>query len=384
MSHSQLDFFAQEDPAAQALTQPKRRTSTVRRRVVDPLAVAAAAEPVVAPEAVPAVAAVAAVAATPATVSTTTLSRSEALETMALQLEADIDYRVLRRLKPCLEWPLANPLNAPFSSPQSICHVVILDLETTGLDHHKDRLMEMALLRVNVDVATGMPVGVVQVYDGLEDPGIPIPSEVQELTGIIPNMVQGQRLDEKRIAELLQGVHLVIAHNAGFDRPFAEARIPRFRELAWACSVVEIPWKMQGYRSAALESLALDWGWFYDAHRAEMDCHALLAVLAKPLPQTDITGLGHLLDQLHHPAYNVSATNAPFDAKDKLKMRGYRWSAEKKVWHTFILGAENLHAELDWLKAHIYLFRSAVVQVERLDARVRYSGRSGELQYHPL
>lgn len=383
MSHSQLDFFAtgEGDPSPLEPMQPKRRTHAARRRVAAPVEVVPETPPqAVETASVP----VAAASLPPAAAPSVAPSRSDTLESMALQLEADIDYRVLRRLKPCLDWPPTNPLNTPFSSAQSICHVVILDLETTGLDHHKDRLMEMALLRVDVDVATGMPVGTVQVYDGLEDPGIPIPSEVQELTGIIPNMVQGQRLDERRITELLQGVHLVIAHNAGFDRPFAEARIPRFRELAWACSVVEIPWKMQGYRSAALESLALDWGWFYDAHRAEMDCHALLAVLAKPLPQTDITGLGHLLDQLHHPAYNVSATNAPFDAKDKLKTRGYRWSAEKKVWHTFILGAETLHAELDWLKAHIYLFRSAVVQVERLDARVRYSGRGGELQYHPL
>ena len=35
-----------------------------------------------------------------------------------------------------------------------------------------------------------------------------------------------------------------------------------------------------GQGSAKLESLALACGWFYDAHRAETDCHALLAVLA--------------------------------------------------------------------------------------------------------
>lgn len=374
----QLDFFA-ADPAGLELTQPKRR-SAVRQRLAP--VVPLAAEPVLpTPAPTPKPPSPSLPPSAPFT-PVIALSKSDTLESMALELEAHLDYRVLRRLKPCMDWIF--PSDAPFSSPQSTCHIVILDTETTGLDHSKDRLMELALLRVEVDVATGLPVGRVQVYDGLEDPGIPIPSEIQELTGIIPNMVQGQRLDEKRIAELLQGVHLVIAHNAGFDRPFAEARIPRFRELAWACSVVEIPWKAQGYRSAALESLALDWGWFYDAHRAEMDCHALLAVLAKPLPQTDITGLGHLLEQLQHPAYNVSATNAPFDAKDKLKARAYRWSAEKKVWHTFVLGADALHAELEWLKGHIYLFRSAVVQVERMDARVRYSGRSGELQYHPL
>ena len=108
-----------------------------------------------------------------------------------------------------------------------MCRVVVLDTETTGLDQSKDKIMELALLRVDVDRATGLPVGAVQVYDGLEDPGMPIPPEVQEITGITPDMVQGQRLDEDRIAALLDGVDLVIAHNAGFDRPFCEARIAR-------------------------------------------------------------------------------------------------------------------------------------------------------------
>ena len=139
------------------------------------------------------------------------------IEAMAVTLESHPDYRVIRRLKPRLEWPAAGE--------QGVCRVVVLDTETTGLDQSRDKIMELALLRVDVDLASGLPVGAVQVYDGLEDPGMPIPREVQEITGITPAMVQGQRLDEVRIAELLAGADLVIAHNAGFDRPFAEARL---------------------------------------------------------------------------------------------------------------------------------------------------------------
>jgi DNA polymerase-3 subunit epsilon len=169
--------------------------------------------------------------------------------------------------------------------------------------------MELALLRVDIDRASGLPAGAVQVYDGLEDPGIPIPKEVQDITGITPAMVQGQKLDEARIAALLQDVDLVIAHNAGFDRPFVEARLGGFRELKWACSFADIPWKAQGRKSAKLESLAQDMGWFYDAHRAEMDCHALLAVLAVHLPQRPHTGLAHLVEQADKPSYRLMATH---------------------------------------------------------------------------
>lgn len=297
-------------------------------------------------------------------------------ESLARVLDAHPDYRVLRRLQPRLQWP-------PAADGQGVCRVVVLDTETTGLDQSREKIIELALLRVDVDLATGLPVGDVEVYDGLEDPGIPIPKEIEGITGISNAMVKGQRLDEARVAQLLDGVDLVIAHNAGFDRPFAEARLPRFRELAWACSFADIGWKDYGRGSAKLESLALEMGWFYDAHRAEMDCHALLAVLASPLPQQAHTGLAHLVAQGRKPSYRLQATGAPFDAKDLLKARGYRWNAEQKVWHTRLGDEAALQAECDWLRTQVYR-RAATVQVEKLDAAVRYSSRAGDVVQQPL
>ena len=298
------------------------------------------------------------------------------IESLARALEAHGDYRVLRRLKPRLSWPPA--------SGGGICRVVVLDTETTGLDHSKDKIIELALLRVDIDLATGLPVGEVQVYDELEDPGIPIPREVQEITGINNEMVKGQRLDDAKVTALLDGVDLVIAHNAGFDRPFCEARLAAFSKLAWACSFADIPWREQGKRSSKLESLAQDQGLFYDAHRAETDCHALLAVLAAQLPQFPHTGLAHLVEQAKKPSYRLMATNAPFDAKDKLKARGYRWNADQKVWSTRAGDSKSLEAEFVWLKENAYHQRSAVVQFEKLDASMRYSSRPGEMLYHQL
>ena len=274
------------------------------------------------------------------------------------------------RAKPA---PLRAPGLAPTTSLLEQLPVVAATVATTGSCSSSE-----------VDRATGLPVGAVQVYDGLEDPGMPIPPEVQEITGITPDMVQGQRLDEDRIAALLEGVDLVIAHNAGFDRPFCEARIARFKELSWACSFAEINWKEQGRSSAKLESLALELGWFYDAHRAEMDCHALLAVLAATLPRASHTGMAQVLLQSSKPSYRLQATNAPFDAKDKLKARGYRWGAEQRVWHTRVGDPKALQAEFEWLKENAYNQRAVVVQFEKLDARVRYSSRPVETLYHQL
>ena len=299
------------------------------------------------------------------------------LEEMAKALHAHPDYRVTRRLVPRLRWPSAV-------SGQDLWTVLILDTETTGLDHTKDKIIELAFVRVDIDRNTGYPVGDAVVYDELEDPGITIPKEIEGITGITQAMVSGRSLDEVRIAELTQNVHLVIAHNAAFDRPFVEQRLPQFKDLNWACSFADISWKSQGHSSAKLESLALAMGWFYDAHRAEMDCHALLAVLTVPLQAQARTGCAQLIEVAQQPSFRLQATNAPFDAKDKLKVRGYRWNAEQKVWGTRLSDVNALQAEYIWLKEHAYHQRGAVVQVEKLDACIRYSARPGEIFYHQL
>jgi DNA polymerase-3 subunit epsilon len=298
------------------------------------------------------------------------------LEAMAQQLEAQGDFRVLRRLKPLLHWPGA--------AAAAVTRVVVLDTETTGLDHGKERIIELAMLRVDIDNATGRPVGAVQVYDGLEDPGKPIPPEVVALTGIHDADVQGRHLDEARVAELLEGVDLIIAHNAGFDRPFVERRLARFAQVNWACSFADIDWKAQGRASAKLESLAQAHGWFYDAHRAEMDCHALLAMLAQQLPHEPHTGLAHLLQAVARPHYVLQASNAPFEAKDKLKARGYRWNAEQRVWHIRLKTDAQLSAECAWLKDQVYGQRRALVQLEQQDALVRFSNRPGVVTHQQL
>jgi DNA polymerase-3 subunit epsilon len=298
------------------------------------------------------------------------------VESMAQLVQAHPDYRVLRRLKPCLDWPGAVG--------GQLLQVVLLDTETTGLDRSKDKIIELAMLRVAVDAQTGTPVGRVSVYDALEDPGQPIPREVQALTGINNAMVRGQRLDEPGIERMLAGADLIVAHNAAFDRPFAEARLPGFSALPWACSIADIDWKAQGRSSARLENLANAMGLFYDAHRAEMDCHALLAVLAAPLPGLTHTGLAHLLRAAARPSFRLQASGAPFEAKDLLKNRSYRWNKDLRVWHTSLADEEALQAECEWLKAFVYGQGGAQVLIEKLDASSRYSARPGTTQQRAL
>jgi DNA polymerase III subunit epsilon len=289
-------------------------------------------------------------------------------EAMAQVLSQHPDFRILRRLVPQTDY---GPLNG-----QHTQRVIVLDTETTGLDARNEKIIELAMLSVLVDTATGLPVGPVTVYESFEDPGKPIPPQITDITGIDDSMVQGQRIDDAAVTTLVEQADLIIAHNAGFDRPFVEARLPVFARKAWNCSFVGIDWKKEGSGSAKLEFLASERGWFYDAHRAQVDCHALLQVLSSPLSD-GVTGLTRLLQGAGQNRYKLRATGAPFEAKDKLKSRGYRWDGEGRVWWCSLSSDELLQAECTWLRAEVYGQRKAQVQLEALDSLVQFSSRTG-------
>ena len=64
----------------------------------------------------------------------------------------------------------------------------------------------------------------------------------------------------------------VIAHNAGFDRKFAEKAFDVFATKTWACSMTQVPWTEERFEGAKLECLAMKSGFFYDGNRAAVDC----------------------------------------------------------------------------------------------------------------
>lgn len=65
-------------------------------------------------------------------------------------------------------------------------------------------------------------------------------------------------------------------------------------------------------------------------------CHALLEVLARPVGEGNKTSFAELLQSSARWHVRICAEHAPFDMKDHLKARGYRWSdgsdGRPKAW----------------------------------------------------
>jgi DNA polymerase-3 subunit epsilon len=292
------------------------------------------------------------------------------LEALAARLTAHPDYRVLRRLDTTRQRPaLAGP---------TVRRAAIVDTETTGTDATTDKVIELAIVVFEYCHVSGTVGRVLDTYDGLEDPGIPIPPASTAIHGITDAMVAGQRIDDARVAGLLEPVGLVIAHNAGFDRKFLEPRLPVFATLPWGCSWLEVPWSDAGITSSKLEYLAYRYGFFYDGHRAEADCRALLEVLSQPFGETGGTALKVLLDSARTPSFRLWANNSPFETKDVLRKRGYWWDATRRCWSCEVRSPARVQEELAWLRDAVYAGKSVVIEQDEFDAKTRYSERDGQ------
>ena len=209
------------------------------------------------------------------------------LAALAEALVRSGNYRVLRRLV---------PRAASIPSTDQVCRTgIILDVETTGLDQQKDEIIELGMVKFDY-LPDGSVAGLRDVFTSFNEPSCPIPSEVTALTGITDDMVADQRIDEAAVSAFVADAVIVIAHNAGFDRKFAERYWPVFERKAWGCSATEIEWRKHGFEGSRLGYLLNGAGLFHQAHRAVDDCHALLEILALELPTIGASALATLLE----------------------------------------------------------------------------------------
>ncbi len=244
------------------------------------------------------------------------------------------NYKVLERIPlTTIDENASFPILLSTVSDDSI-PMIILDFETTGLSFINDKVIELAMLKVSYSPKQQKIVEINGIFDKYEDPGIKISPKITELTGITDDMVRGQYITTQEVASFINGCDnanqsfpVIVSHNAAFDRKFFERRFPQLTNYPWACSIKDVNWDKYGFNSYKQEFIAYKLGYFYEAHRAIVDCQALAFILNQ-LPDA----LADLYHNVFENTYVIALTGNTYDIKDKLKQMRFIWSQANRYW----------------------------------------------------
>jgi DNA polymerase III subunit epsilon len=212
--------------------------------------------------------------------------------------------------------------------PDSARLAALVDVETTGFSSARDRIVEFAGVLFAFDPKSGRVLAIIGEYTALNDPGVPIPTRATEVHGIDQHMVQGHRLDHKKIDHLLADAEFVVAHNAEFDFGFLSLVSAVARSKPWRCSINGVSWASEGHDSTNLQTLLDSYGINPGtAHRALDDVLSTLDLLNRR-------------DSSGHRYLKQLADSPPEGFTERASNSGRRKTAagcKISIWHSMML-----------------------------------------------
>lgn len=199
--------------------------------------------------------------------------------------------------------------------------IVVVDLETTGLDPDKDRIIEVALLRYNLD-------GSIQEWSSLVHPQRNIPSKTIAIHHITDNMVQHAPLFEnlaKRIRDDMEGC-IFVGHNVEFDFQFLQKAYAKTQfdmpNIVAKIDTLAISRRIYNFPRNDLQSLIVRFGLHAKvAHRASHDAYntyQIFRMMMQNLPSEE-----------SNPTTSIQNIENLFDV--------YARNSDKRTEHTSIL-----------------------------------------------
>lgn len=228
---------------------------------------------------------------------------------------------------------------------------MFFDLETTGLDVEKDRVIEIAIIKVFPDKKQ-------ERFESFVNPGRPLPPEIIELTGISEDMVADAPVFNELttpISNLIKESDLAGYNISNFDVPMLQAEFKR-------CGL-PLPGPTDRAIVDPLEILkkqevrTLSWAYqFYlgdertEGHRSMQDTEATMEVLRAQIKRYDLKGSAAAIQSEIRYPYLDSGKRLKMEG-DKVminfgKYRGKALAYVKKVdpdymdWMTENLGPE--------------------------------------------
>lgn len=173
------------------------------------------------------------------------------------------------------------------ATPWLDCKIAFLDVETTGRDSQKDRVIELGIV-------IGHQGEVIERHGWMINPGIPVSPEASAVHGIKDSDLEGKPSFHEIAPEVVRalGGCVPAAYNAEFDKSFLLAELERAqvrpeqpppavrREIVWLDPLTFARELYKEEESRALGEMAARLGiQLENAHRATDDAEAALRVL---------------------------------------------------------------------------------------------------------
>ena len=214
-------------------------------------------------------------------------------------------------------------------------------------------------------------------YDGLEDPGVPIPPSSTAIHGITDAMVAGQRIDDQAGRSCSRGwgsssrtTQDSTASSWSRDcrcSPRCRGRVrgPRCRGVTRGSRVRSSSTSRIGTGSSTTGT-----GRRSIASRCSRCCAGRSVSRAHRAQGAARLGAGAV----------VPAVGEQFAVRveGRARKRGYWWDAPKRCWYGEFRSREEIEAELPWLRETVFGGKSVALDLDEFDARTRYSGREGK------
>ena len=191
--------------------------------------------------------------------------------------------------------------------------LVFLDIETTGGSHTRDRITEVALIKIeDGEVAV--------TWETLINPETPIPRQITTLTGISDEMVKHAPKFEEIAGDLyshLEGC-VMVAHNSRFDYGFLKSEYKRMGGTLRLRTLCTVKLSRQLYTNAqghSLDAIMHRFGLSTDArHRGMGDVQLMLDFLEAAKQELGSVKVLEAIDaQLSRPALPPSIDDSFLD-----------------------------------------------------------------------
>ena len=176
---------------------------------------------------------------------------------------------------------------------------VVFDIETTGFSPIKNRIIEIGAVKVQNGAITDH-------FSAFVNPDVPIPFEIEKLTGINDSMVVDAPQIDIVLPQFLEfcGESVLVAHNAGFDMSFIVENAKRLgyeADFTYIDTVTVARILLPNQAKHTLDAVAKGLGVVLDNHhRAVDDAEATAQIFVKMIPMleamniSDMKGLNDL------------------------------------------------------------------------------------------